>query len=227
MRILLVEDDQPIAEGLRHALRREGYSVDVAADGLVAREAMRQDAVPYEVIILDLGLPRLDGLSLLREWRARRIATPVIILTARDEAVDRIQGLDSGADDYVTKPFDVNELLARIRAVARRSLGGAVNELALGRLRMDRTARRVFAGDEEMGLSPREYNLLELLLTRAGKVVSQPQIQEHLSDWDSDLSDSAIDLYMHRLRKRLEGTGAQLRTIRGFGVMLQAGSADG
>ena len=227
MRILLVEDDQPIAEGLRHALRREGYSVDVAADGQVAREAMRQDAVPYEVIILDLGLPRLDGLSLLREWRARRIATPVIILTARDEAADRIQGLDSGADDYVTKPFDVNELLARIRAVARRSLGGAVNELALGRLRMDRTARRVFAGDEEMGLSPREYNLLELLLTRAGKVVSKPQIQEHLSDWDSDLSDSAIDLYMHRLRKRLEGTGAQLRTIRGFGVMLQAGSADG
>jgi two-component system OmpR family response regulator len=226
MRILLVEDDQPLAEGLRHALRREGYSVDVAADGLVAREALRQD-VPYEVIILDLGLPRLDGLSLLREWRARQIIVPVIILTARDEAADRIQGLDSGADDYVTKPFDVNELLARIRAVTRRSGGGAVNELLLGDLRMDRTARRVFTGSEEMGLSPREYNLLELLLSRAGKVVSKPQIQEHLSDWDTDLSDAAIDLYMHRLRKRLEGSGVQLRTIRGFGVMLQAGSADG
>ncbi len=224
MRILLVEDDAPIAEGLRHALRREGYSVDVAGDGLLAREALRHD-VPYEVIILDLGLPKLDGLSLLREWRARQIATPVIILTARDEASDRIQGLDSGADDYVTKPFDVNELLARLRAVTRRSLGGAVNELTLGRLRMDRTARRVYAGDEEMGLSPREYNLLELLLGRAGKVVSKPQIQEHLSDWDSDLSDSAIDLYMHRLRKRLEGSGVQVRTIRGFGVMLQAGEA--
>ena len=226
MRILLVEDDRPLAEGLRHALHREGYHVDVAVDGLLAREALRHEVV-YEVIILDLGLPRLDGLSLLREWRSRQIATPVIILTARDEAADRIQGLDSGADDYVTKPFDVNELLARLRAVARRALGGAVNELALGGLRMDRTARRVFAGGEEMGLSPREYSLLELLLTRAGKVVSKPQIQEHLSDWDSDLSDSAIDLYMHRLRKRLEGSGVQLRTIRGFGVMLQLAPADG
>ncbi|HEX5360153.1 MAG TPA: response regulator transcription factor [Fluviicoccus sp.] len=226
MRILLVEDDLPIAEGLRHALRREGYSVDVAHDGLVAREALRQEAAPYEAIILDLGLPRLDGLTLLREWRGRGVTTPVIILTARDESGDRIQGLDSGADDYVAKPFDVNELLARLRAVTRRSAGGAVNELTLGGLRMDRTARRVYAGDEEMGLSPREYNLLELLLTRAGKVVSKPQIQEHLSDWDTDLSDSAIDLYMHRLRKRLEGTGVQLRTIRGFGVMLQAGAAD-
>lgn len=226
MRILLVEDDLPLAEGLRHALKKAGYTVDLAQDGVVAREALRDD-IPYEVILLDLGLPRLDGLTLLKEWRARHIATPVIILTARDEAGDRIRGLDGGADDYVTKPFDTAELLARIRAVTRRSLGGAVNEIALGQVRMDRTARRVFIGGEEAALSPREYNLLELLLTRAGKVVSKSQIQEHLSDWDSDLSDSAIDLYMHRLRKRLEGSGLAIRTIRGFGVMLVAHDGGG
>lgn len=220
MRILLVEDDLPLAEGLRHALVRAGYSVDMARDGVIAREALR-DETPYEVILLDLGLPRLDGLSLLREWRDRRLTVPVIILTARDEASDRIKGLDGGADDYVTKPFDVAELLARIRAVSRRSLGGVVNEMVLGQLRMDRSARRVFLHGEEAALSPREYNLLELLLSRAGKVVSKSQIQEHLSDWDSDLSDSAIDLYMHRLRKRLEGSGLSIRTIRGFGVMLE------
>ena len=220
MRLLLAEDDPLLGDGLRAGLRQQGFVVDWVRDGEAAERELR--AAPYAAAVLDLGLPRLDGLEVLARARAAGCTVPVLVLTARDAVPDRIRGLDGGADDYVTKPFDTAELLARIRAVTRRSLGGAVNEIALGQVRMDRTARRVFIGGEEAALSPREYNLLELLLTRAGKVVSKSQIQEHLSDWDSDLSDSAIDLYMHRLRKRLEGSGLAIRTIRGFGVMLVA-----
>lgn len=220
MRILLVEDDVPLAEGLRHALVRQGYHVDLATDGIIAREALLQHT-PYDVVILDLGLPRYDGLSLLKEVRSKQMTLPIIILTARDDPSERVKGLDAGADDYVVKPFEINELMARVRAVSRRSLGSVVNELVVGDLRLDQVARQFFLLGQLLELAPREYQVLELLAVRAGKVVSKAQIQEHLSSWDEELSDGAIDIYIHRLRRKLENSSLNLRTIRGFGYLLQ------
>lgn len=223
MRILVVEDDRQIAEALQHGLSRAGHVVDVVHDGVAAERAAL--AAPWDLVVLDLGLPLQDGLTVIRKLRARSFAAPVIVLTARDELDDRVRGLDSGADDYLVKPFELEELLARIRAVSRRAVGVASKDIALGSLRLDTAGRQFYLGLKPLELAPREFGVLELLLLRRGRVVSKAQIQEHLCDWSGDLSESAIEIYVHRVRKKLEGAGLQLRTVRGFGYLLKADDA--
>lgn len=218
MRILLVEDDPLIADALTAALRNSGHSIDAVR---TVRDAEASLSTDYAVILLDLGLPDGDGLELLQRVRSRRQAVPVIVLTARDRPADRVRGLDLGADDYVVKPFDLSEIEARIRAVTRRAGAGSSAELQLGTLRIVPDARRAQIGDRSLELTPREYALLELLLTRQNRVVSKAQIEEQLCDWDRALSDTAIEVLVHRLRKKLDGaTGVELRTLRGFGYLL-------
>lgn len=220
MRILLIEDDKPLAEGLQHGLCRAGHSVDVVHDGEAGLNAVKDEI--WDVVVLDLGLPIKDGWQVLRELRGCSVTLPVIILTARDAVSDRIRGLDIGADDYLQKPFDLNELLARIRAVTRRSGKLQHGQTMLGALKLDEDTRRFSLGAEPLELSPREFGLLELLLRCRGRVLSKSQIQEQLCDWSEALSDTAIEVCIHRLRKRLEGSGLQLRTVRGFGYLLSA-----
>ena len=218
MRILAVEDDPPLAEGLKHGLRRGGHAVDVVHDGGTAIRYL--EGAIWDLVLLDLGLPVADGYAVLQFLRDLRARPPVIVLTARDGLSDRVRGLDAGADDYVVKPFEMDELLARIRAVSRRSGAIHADRQELGPLSLDVSARRFSLGGESLALPPREFGLLELLLRRQGQVVSKAQIQSQLSDWDSDLSDTAIEVSVHRLRKRLESSGLQLRTLRGFGYLL-------
>lgn len=218
MRILVVEDDPPLADGLRHGLRRGGHSVDVVHDGGTAIRYL--EGARWDLVLLDLGLPVADGYAVLQFLRDHAARPPVIILSARDRLSDRVRGLDAGADDYMIKPFEMDELLARIRAVARRCDGVSPDKTGLGLLSLDVAARRFALDGVPLNLPPREFGLLELLLRRQGQVVSKAQIQSQLSDWDSDLSDTAIEVSVHRLRKRLEGSGLQLRTLRGFGYLL-------
>jgi len=220
MRLLLIEDDAQIAESLGRALRRGGDVVDIYGTARDAEQALR--AVDYALVILDLGLPDRDGGTLLRGMRAQDNHTPVLVLTARDELNDRVRMLDLGADDYMVKPFELVELQARIRAVARRAIARSGGDIGVGGLRFDLAERRAYAGDVALELSPRELGVLEVLLLRRGRVVSKAQIQEHLCDWDEALTDGAIELYVHRLRKKLEGSEVELRTVRGFGYLLQA-----
>jgi DNA-binding response OmpR family regulator len=219
MRLLLIEDDVQIAEGLARALRRNGDVVDLHGNARDAEQALQ--AVDYALVILDLGLPDRDGAALLRSMRARDNHTPVLVLTARDEPGDKVRVLDLGADDYLVKPFDLAELQARIRAVARRAIARSGGDISVGGLRFDLAERRAYSGDSPIDLSPRELGVLEVLLLRKGRVVSKAQIQEHLCEWNEELTDGAIELYVHRLRKKLEGTDVNLRTVRGFGYLLQ------
>ncbi|TXI90665.1 MAG: response regulator transcription factor [Cupriavidus sp.] len=218
MRILAVEDDPPLADGLKHGLRRGGHAVDVVHDGGTAIRYL--EGASWDLVLLDLGLPVADGYAVLQSLRERKPRPPVIVLTARDGLSDRVRGLDAGADDYMVKPFEMDELLARIRAVARRNGVVQADRQELGPLSLDAGARRFYINEVPLSLPPREFGLLELLLRRRGQVVSKAQIQSQLSDWDSDLSDTAIEVSVHRLRKRLEGCGLQLRTLRGFGYLL-------
>lgn len=220
MRLLLVEDDVQIAESLARGLRRSGDVVDVHGTAGEAEEALR--SVEYSLVILDLGLPDRDGSVLLSGLRARENHIPVLVLTARDELDDRVRMLNLGADDYMVKPFELVELQARIRAVTRRALARSGGSIGVGALRLDLAERRAYAGETPLDLSPRELGVLELLLLRRGRVVSKAQIQEHLCEWDQELTDGAIELYIHRLRKKLAGTEVELRTMRGFGYLLQA-----
>ena len=224
MRILVIEDDQPIALALQDGLRRAGHAVDLIHDGLEADAAVRTGA--SELIIMDLGLPGQDGYTLLSKLRADAIKTPVIVLTARDTLDQRVRGLDLGADDYLTKPFEMDELLARIRAITRR-ISGVVErgEISLGRLHLDLAERRFYLDGKALEFSPREFGVLELLMLSRGRVVSKLQIQEHLCDWSDELSGSAIEIYIHRVRRKLEGTDLQLRTVRGFGYLLKPDDA--
>jgi two-component system OmpR family response regulator len=219
MRLLLIEDDVQIAQSLGRALRRAGDVVDVYGTARDAEQALR--TVDYDLVILDLGLPDRDGAVLLRAMRAQDDHTPVLVLTARDELTDRVRMLDLGADDYMVKPFELTELQARIRAVARRAIARSGGDIGVSGLRFDLAERRAYAGDLPLELSPRELGVLEVLLLRRGRVVSKAQIQGHLCDWDEALTDGAIELYVHRLRKKLEGTQVELRTVRGFGYLLQ------
>ena len=219
MRLLLIEDDVQIAEGLARALRRGGDVIDVHHNARDAEQAIQ--SVDYALVILDLGLPDRDGSALLRAMRARENHTPVLVLTARDEPGDKVRLLDLGADDYLVKPFDLAELQARIRAVARRAIARSGGDITVGSLRFDLAERRAYNGDNSIDLSPRELGVLEVLLLRKGRVVSKAQIQEHLCEWNEELTDGAIELYVHRLRKKLENTDVNLRTVRGFGYLLQ------
>ena len=219
MRILIVEDDPALADGLARSLTQSGYAVDCATQGAMAN-TMLQDAV-YDLAILDLGLPRMDGTEVLRRLRQRGGKTPVRVLTARDAVEDRVIGLDLGADDYMTKPFDLSELEARVRALIRRGQLGANTSLTCASLLLDTAAHRAFIAEVPIDLSAREIGVLEVLLLRQRKVVSKEQIMEALCKWDEDLGGNAIEVYIHRLRKKLETSGVRIRTIRGLGYLLE------
>jgi len=223
MRLLVVEDDVQIADAIARGLARSDHQVDCLADGQQALAALA--AQSYDLIILDLGLPGVDGYAVLRSLRARESHTPVLILSARDELKDRVQGLDLGADDYLVKPFEFSELEARIRAITRRALAGAGGDVTVGGLSYRLVERRMYLQEVPLELSPREFGVLEILTLRRGRVVSKSSIQDHLCTWGDELSDSAIELYVHRVRRKLDGAGLTIRTVRGFGYLLQADDA--
>ena len=219
MNILLIEDDAVLADGLIHTLSKAGYSVTCATTGAYAVQLLC--AQDFDLIVLDLGLPDIDGLQLLRSFRQRKVALPILILTARDDINDRIEGIEQGADDYMTKPFELRELEARIHALIRRCYGGFRNDIVIGRLLLDTKNQQVLADGQTMMLSAREYGVLEILLMQAGKVVSKDRIAQRLSADGEGLADNAIEVYIHRVRKRIEPYQAVIRTIRGLGYLLE------
>ena len=219
MRILLAEDDQTLADGLSRSLRAAGYAVDHVATGSDADAAVA--AQPYDLLILDLGLPRLPGLEVLKRLRARNSSLPVLILTAADSVEQRVRGLDLGADDYMSKPFALSELEARVRALVRRSMGTGSTQLRFGPLCYDQVGRVATLGDQPLELSARELGVLEVLLQRVGRLVSKEQIVDHLCEWGEEVSHNAIEVYMHRLRRKLEGGGVRIATVRGLGYCLE------
>jgi two-component system OmpR family response regulator len=218
MRILIVEDDVILADGLMRSLKDARYAADLVTNGEDADNVLTEEV--YDLVILDLGLPRLNGYEVLRRLRKRKYKIPVLILTARGTLEDRVKGLDLGADDYLIKPFDHPELEARVRALLRRAFSENSNELCLGPLCFDIKGQRVTLGDDTLEMSAREMSVLETLLRRAGSVVSKEQILESLCTWDEDLSNNAIEVYIHRLRKKLGNSGVIIRTIRGLGYLL-------
>jgi two-component system OmpR family response regulator len=219
MRILIVEDDPVLCDGLVRSLRGADYAVDSATDGGEADHIL--SAGSYDLVILDLGLPRLDGHELLRRLRRRGSKIPVLILTALDSLEDRVRGLDLGADDYLTKPFDLPELEARVRALIRRGQSGGGSLLTHGALTLDTAGRRALLAGEPLELSAREIGVLEVLMMRSGRVVNKDQLAEELYGWDEDVSTNAIEVYVHRLRRKLEPAGVTIRTIRGLGYLLE------
>ena len=223
MRLLIAEDDQVLADGLLRSLRSAGYAVDHVSHGLEADAAL--DAHEFDLLILDLGLPRLHGLQVLRRLRERGSKVPVLILTAADSVEQRVQGLDFGADDYMAKPFSLQELEARVRALTRRGLGTASNVIRHGPLSFDATGRVAYIDDQLIELSAREIGLLEVLLQRAGRLVSKDQLVERLCEWGDEVSNNAIEVYVHRLRKKIEHDSLRIATVRGLGYCLQRVSA--
>jgi two-component system OmpR family response regulator len=223
MKILLIEDDAVLADGLMHTLSADGYSVTCATTGSYAEQLLLSQG--FDLIVLDLGLPDVDGLQLLRRFRLRKIPLPILILTARDGINDRIEGIEQGADDYMTKPFELREFEARVRALIRRCYGGFRSDIVIGRLALDTQNHQVLADGQPMQLSAREYGVLEILLIQAGKVVSKDRIAQRLSADGEALADNAIEVYIHRVRKRIEPYDAVIRTVRGLGYLLE--TADG
>ena len=219
MRILLAEDDTYLCDALARALADSGYSIDKVPGGLEAEQALL--SCQYDLLILDLGLPGIDGLDLLRRMRTRGQATPVLILTARDSLQDRVRGLDLGANDYLTKPFDLPELEARVRALIRKDLWNNRTIVKHGSLEFDTVDRRLTINGELVELSARELAAVEVLLQRVGTVVTKAQLAAHLSNWEDEITHNAIEIIIHRLRKKLEGTDLNLRTIRGLGYLVE------
>jgi two-component system OmpR family response regulator len=216
MRLLLVEDDSMIGESVLDLLRAEHYAVDWVRDGEAADTALRTQR--YDLVLLDLGLPRRDGLAVLRDLRARRDRVPVLVATARDALAQRVQGLDAGADDYVLKPYEMDELLARIRALLRRAAGRAEPVYEHLGVSIDPATREVQVQGKPVVLSAREWAVLEALLARPGMVLSRAQLEEKLYDWQHEISSNAVEVYIHGLRKKL---GADLiRNVRGVGYMV-------
>lgn len=224
MRLLLVEDDLELAAGLASALEQSNHVLDVAHSCDAARQALL--ATDYQVIVMDLGLPDGDGIALLRELRQRRIATPVLVLTARDDLDERIRGLDAGADDYMSKPFALGELEARIRALLRR--GSSTQPiLAFGALELDPAEKMVSISGRQIDLTASEMTVLELLLTRPGRVVSKHRMLESLYNWDKSANPSMVEVFVSRLRRKLgdSGAGVSIRALRGLGYRLEATAA--
>jgi two-component system response regulator QseB len=216
VRVLLVEDDRMIGEGVRTGLRLDGFAVDWVQDGLAAEVAL--DAERYDCVLLDLGLPRKNGIEVLRGLRQKRNDVPVVVLTARDGVADRIAGLDSGADDYVVKPFALDEVAARVRAVARRRSGRAEAEIRVGELLLRPQTREARLGDAPLALSGREFAVLLALAERAGAILSRAQLEERVYGWGVEVESNAIEVFIHSLRKKL---GAEfIRTVRGVGYMI-------
>ncbi len=219
MKILLIEDDDLVADSLMLALRSSGYSIDRFREAPGAEIAIA--TAPYDIVILDLGLPGIDGLSFLKQIRHKKISVPVLILTARDSYDDRIQGLDCGANDYVTKPFHLGELEARIRALLRAGCRN-VTSVEIGELTFDTVGRVVRKGEQIVELSPREYAVLEILVHNIGSLVTKQRMSALLSDWDTPLTFNALDIVVHRLRRKLEPYGLKLQTIRGLGFLVES-----
>lgn len=216
MRLLLVEDDEILGDGLQVGLRQAGYTVEWLRDGQAADNALRHNT--FDQVVLDLGLPRLSGIDVLKKMRARGDKTPVLILTARDSVEDRISGLDSGSDDYLVKPFDLDELCARLRALSRRAAGHAAPVLSHGDITLDPAAHRVTQAGEEVNLSGREFALLHYLLENIGRVIPRSRLEETLYGWEGEVESNSLEVFIHHLRKKL---GQNLiRTVRGIGYMI-------
>ena len=222
MRILVVEDDSLLAQGLTRILSRAGHAVDHAETGLEADKALR--TTPYDLVVLDIGLPDIDGFEVLRRLRRRHAVTNVLVLTARDAVEDRVHGLDLGADDYLTKPFSVTEFEARVRALLRRTSLPA-GAISMGGLTVDVEAKRVRVDGSAIELTVREWALLELFMARPGRVLSKEQIAQQLADYDAQLTPNAIEVYVSRLRAKIETAGVRIRTVRGFGYLWETTDA--
>jgi two-component system OmpR family response regulator len=219
MRILIAEDDAVLADGLSRSLQAGGYAVDVVSSGDAADTALA--AQSFDLLILDVGLPKLSGLEVLRRLRARNSTTPVLILTAADSVEQRVKGLDLGADDYMAKPFALSELEARARALTRRAAGSAQTVLRHGPLTLDQVGHVATINDQVLDLSARELGLLEILLQRPGRLVSKEQLVDRLCSWGEEVSNNAIEVYVHRLRKKIEVGGVRIVTVRGLGYYLE------
>ena len=218
MRILLVEDDRLLGDGLQAGLTQAGYAVDWLRDGEAAVAALSAES--FAAVVLDLGLPKRDGLSVLQWLRGRHDATPVLILTARDQLEDKVRGLDLGADDYLLKPFDLDEIAARLRALVRRAHGRPEPVLVLGDIELNPAARTVTHAGEPVELTPREFDLLHLLLENSGRVLTRRSLEEQLYTWHDAVDSNALEVHIHHLRKKL---GNELiRTVRGVGYMASA-----
>ena len=219
MKILLVEDDPILGEAVAMAARQAGFAVDWARDGVQADNAL--SGFTYDAMLLDLGLPRREGLEVLRNLRKHGFILPVMIMTARDTVEDRVRGLDAGADDYVLKPFSLDELLARLRALLRRSNGVADAQIRMGQLCFDSVKRQAHVGEALLALSAREIEVLEILLLHTGRVTTKESIADRLAGWDDGVGENAVEVYIHRLRRKLEGSGVGIRTLRGLGYVLE------
>ena len=220
MRILIAEDDHVLADGLMRSLRAAGAAVDHVSTGSEA-EAALLTSQEFDLLILDLGLPRLHGLDVLKNLRARGSNLPVLILTAADSVEERVKGLDYGADDYMAKPFSLQELEARVRALVRRGMGAASTVIRHGPLSYDQTGRVATIDGKMIDLSARELGLLEVLLQRSGRLVSKEQLVERLCEWGEEVSNNAIEVYIHRLRKKIEKGPIRIATLRGLGYCLE------
>jgi two-component system OmpR family response regulator len=222
MRILLVEDDKVLADALSRALVQSAHAVDIVSTGEEADRALALGI--YDLAVLDIGLPGISGLEVLKRLRARRSTMPVLLLTALDSLQDQVRGLDLGADDYLSKPFDLPVLEARVRALLRRG-SNSTPYLEHGLLKFDTVGRRVYYDRKPLELSPRELAVLELLLMREGRVVSKEQMVNHLYGWGDEVGDNAIEVYVYRLRRKLEPLGCEIRTVRGMGYLMERGDA--
>lgn len=213
MRILLAEDDPQLGDGLTVGLRQSGFAVDWVKDGHSADLALQSEK--FDLMVLDLGLPRLAGMDVLNRARAHGQTLPILILTARDATQDKIEGLDAGADDYLVKPIDLNELTARIRALARRSAGRAAPLLMNGDMSLDPAAHQVTLAGQSVELSAREFSLLQMLMENAGKVLTRSQLEQSLYSWRDELESNALEVHIHHLRKKIGSD--RIRTLRGVG----------
>jgi len=222
MRLLLAEDDAMIGESVRRGLKQEGFAVDWVRDGRAAELALAENV--HDLVLLDLGLPRKEGLDVLRAMRRRGDARPVLIVTARDAVADRVAGLDAGADDYVVKPFELTELAARVRALMRRREGRAVPLLACGPIELDPATRETRVHGDAVALSAREFALLEALLARPGAILSRAQLEEKLYGWNEEVGSNAVEVHLHALRRKLPPD--TIRNIRGVGWMIARAGDD-
>lgn len=217
MRLLLVEDDLLLGDGIRAGLGQDGYTVDWVQDGEAADHALQSEH--FDIVVLDINLPRLSGIEVLTRLRDRSGVTPVLLLTARDTVTDRVQGLDCGADDYLTKPFDLDELNARLRALLRRSSGRATPLLTHGAVILDPAARRVTLNGAEVELSQREFALLQVLMENLGRVLPRSRLEETLYGWGTEVESNTLEVHVHHLRKKLGST--LIRTVRGVGYVME------
>lgn len=221
MRILVVEDDALLGDAIQAGLKQSGYAVDWMRDGVSADQALGTES--YAAVVLDLGLPRLSGMEVLRRLRSRSKPIPVLILTAKDTVNDRISGLDAGADDYLLKPFDMGELAARLRALIRRASGKTELVLQVAGVKLDPAAHRVFYRDQPVELSPKEFAVLHALMLNAGKVLSRAQLEEQLYAWGEEVESNAVEVHIHHLRRKL--SSELIETIRGVGYLIMIDKA--